>query len=115
DGKPYGGSYSIFAKMAAQKADLMLWLGDNVYLRENEYTSAEGMRYRYRSDRAQADLQPLLRTGQHAAIWDDHDFGPDDSNSSFVFKDESLALFKRYWANGSYGLLETPGVFGTFS
>ena len=115
DGKPYGGSHAIFSKMAAQKPDLMLWLGDNTYLRENEYTSVEGMRYRYRADRSQADVQPLLRTGQHAAIWDDHDFGPDDSNSSFVFKDESLALFKRYWANGSYGLPETPGVFGAFS
>lgn len=115
DGKPFGAGYEIFSTMAAQNPDLVLWLGDNVYLRENEYTSPEGMRYRYRRDRAQPELQALLRTGQHAATWDDHDFGPDDSNSAFAFKEEALALFKRYWANASYGLPDAPGVFGTFS
>ncbi len=115
DGTPYGADHFIYERMAAKKPDLMLWLGDNSYLREDEYTSPEGMSYRYRQDRARAELQPLLRMGQHAAIWDDHDFGPDDSNGSFVFKQQSMDLFKRYWANASYGLPELPGIFGTFS
>lgn len=115
DGKPFGAGYPIFGVMASQKPDLTLWLGDNTYLRENETTSAEGMAHRYRMDRALPEVQPLLRTGQHLATWDDHDFGPDDSNSSFALKGTALELFKRYWANGSYGLPETPGVFGVFS
>ena len=115
DGPPFGADFGIFAAMAEKKPDLMLWLGDNSYLREDEWTSAEGMRYRWRADRSQPELQPLLRTGQHAAIWDDHDYGPDDSNSAFELKQVSLDLFKRYWANASYGLPGVPGVFGSFS
>ena len=33
-GKPYGGGYEIFESMAADDPDMMLWLGDNIYLRE---------------------------------------------------------------------------------
>jgi alkaline phosphatase D len=115
DGAPFGSGFGIFSVMAEKKPDLMLWLGDNSYLRENEWTSAEGIRYRFKADRAQPELQPLLRVGQHAAIWDDHDYGPDDSNSAFPLKQASLEMFKRYWANDSWGLPETPGIFGTFS
>jgi len=110
-GKPYGGGYEIFASMAAMKPDLTLWLGDNLYFREADYTSAWGMGYRYRHDRALPILQGLLRTGQHAAIWDDHDFGPNNSGAGFHLKAESLRLFQRYWPNPSFGLPGQPGIF----
>jgi alkaline phosphatase D len=91
----------------------MLWLGDNVYLREADYDSRWGMAERYRHTRALPELQPLLRSTQHYAIWDDHDYGPDNANRSFPRKGESLALFKRYWANATYGLPGEPGIFTT--
>lgn len=114
DGRPYGGDYEIFNAMALAKPDLTVWLGDNVYYRENDYTSAEGMAHRWRHDRALPELQPLLRAGRHVATWDDHDFGPNDSNSSFVLKGAALEIFKRQWANRSWGLPDVPGVFGSF-
>jgi alkaline phosphatase D len=114
DGTPYGGDYEIFGAMAQAKPDLTVWMGDNVYYRENDYTSAEGMAHRWRHDRALPELQPLLRTGRHVATWDDHDFGPNDSNSSFSLKGAALDIFKRQWANRSWGLPEAPGVFGNF-
>ncbi len=110
-GQPYGGGYEIFSSMAKRNADVMLWLGDNVYFREADHSSPWGMSYRYRKDRALPELQALLRTGHHFAIWDDHDYGPNDSNRSFIFKENSLNLFKRYWANPSFGLPDVPGVF----
>ena len=109
--RTYGAGYEIFSAMAKRQAEMMLWLGDNLYFREADYSSRWGMAYRYRKDRSLPELQSLLQTGHHYAIWDDHDYGPNDSNSSFIFKDESLKLFKRYWANPSYGLPEVPGVF----
>jgi len=114
-GKPYGAGYDIFGRMAGQKPDMMLWLGDNVYLREADYGSRWGMAERYRHDRAVSELQSLLRSTHHYAIWDDHDYGPNDSNQSFNLKDESLALFKRYWANPAYGLPGTDGIFVKFT
>ena len=108
---PYGGGYEIFESMAAARPDLTIWMGDKPYFREVDYDSASGMAYRYRHDRALPQLQALLSTGAHAAIWDDHDYGPNDSNSSFGLKADALALFKRYWANPSYGLPDVPGIF----
>jgi len=114
DGGPYGGDFEVFSVMAQAKPDLTVWMGDNVYYRENDYTSAEGMAHRWRQDRALPELQPLLRTGRHVATWDDHDYGPNDANSSFTLKGAALDIFKRQWANRSWGLPEVPGVFGSF-
>ncbi|OYU43045.1 MAG: phosphodiesterase, partial [Burkholderiales bacterium PBB4] len=114
-GRPYGERHEIFDVMASQSPDLTLWLGDNLYYREVDYSSREGMEHRWAYERKQPYVQKLLRTGSHAAIWDDHDYGPNDSNGSFVLKADALDLQKRYWANPSYGLPDTPGAFTTFS
>ena len=111
-GPPWGGEYGIFDAIAARAPDLMLWLGDNVYFREPEWTSLEGMSARYRAYRAMPELRRLARAGSHLAIWDDHDFGPNDADGSFTMKGAALEAFKRYWANPSYGLPRVPGVFG---
>lgn len=112
---PYGARYDIFQRIADRNPDVMLWLGDNVYFREADYDSRWGMAERYRHSRALPELQPLLRGTHHYAIWDDHEYGPNDANRSFSLKGESLALFERYWANPAYGLPDTKGIFGTFS
>jgi alkaline phosphatase D len=114
-GLPYGGDYPIFDAIAAQRPDFMLWLGDNIYLRKNDPDSAEGMNARYRHARALPELQRLLRGTHHVAIWDDHDYGPNNADRNFPLKQASLALFKRYWANAGYGLPNSPGIFGSFS
>jgi len=113
-GKPYGGDPSIFTTIARQKPDFMLWLGDNVYFRESDWTSEAGMRYRYRHDRRVPELQPLLASTHHYAIWDDHDYGPNDSDRTFRGQDLALKVFRDYWANPSYGTPSTPGVFSRF-
>jgi alkaline phosphatase D len=103
-GRPYGGGESIFATMAGLKPDLTLWMGDNVYLRETDFGDMASSSRRYARWRETPELQALLRTGSHLATWDDHDYGPNDSNAAWVHKADSLSLFKRYWANPSYGL-----------
>lgn len=110
-GKPYGQDTWIFRSMAGKKPDLTLWMGDNIYFREVDFDDEAGMAGRYDQWRHLPELQPLLRVGSHLAVWDDHDYGPNDSNSSYNFKDVSLKLFGRYWANPSYGLPGQPGVF----
>ena len=114
-GKPYGDDYGIFTRIAEQSPDMMLWLGDNVYTREADFDSRWGMAERYRHTRALPELQLLLQSAQHYAIWDDHDYGPNEANRSFELKDQSLALFKRYWANPAYGLPGEAGIFTRFS
>ncbi len=113
-GRPYGGGEEIFAGIHRLDPDVMLWLGDNVYLREVDWWSAEGIAARYRHARALPELQPLLASAAHYATWDDHDYGPNDSDRSYVLKGAALETFRRYWANPSYGLPGVPGVFGQF-
>lgn len=114
-GTPYGSDPSIFRTIASMSPDLMLWLGDNVYLREPDFGSVAAMSRRYALTREEPALQPLLGTARHYATWDDHDFGPNDSIWINRFATESLEIFKRYWANPSYGARGIPGVFGQFS
>lgn len=111
---PYGGGYGIFGAIAAQKPDFMLWLGDNIYYREADWLSEAAMRYRWAHDRSLPELQPLLGSVHHYAIWDDHDFGSNDSDRSFRQRDTALRVFQDYWMNPSYGTAGTPGVFSRF-
>ncbi|HXG68425.1 MAG TPA: alkaline phosphatase D family protein [Blastocatellia bacterium] len=113
-GKPYGEGYDIFTAIAAQKPDLMLWLGDNVYYREADWLSESAMRYRYAHTRELPELQPLLASAHQYATWDDHDYGPNNSDRTFRLRAAALRVFKDYWANPAYGTEETPGVFGRF-
>ncbi|HHI80899.1 MAG TPA: hypothetical protein ENK02_13100 [Planctomycetes bacterium] len=114
-GKPYGGGYEIFQAMAKQRADFMLWLGDNCYLREPDWLSPQGIRRRYRRSRSFAPLQAFWASTQHYAIWDDHDYGPNDSDRSFRLKEDSLRIFKDYWPQPRYGTAKAPGCFYNFT
>ena len=114
-GEPYGGGYEIFPNILRKLPDLMIWLGDNVYLREVDWTSPGQMAYRYAHTRRTPEMQPLLANVHNYALWDDHDYGPDNSDRSFVLKGAALQIFQRYWGNPSYGLPELAGTFGHFS
>jgi alkaline phosphatase D len=102
-GTPYGKDSSIFEAMAREKSSFMLWLGDNWYTREADYYSDWGLWYRAHRDRGLPILQAFLKAMPHYAIWDDHDFGPNNADKSFVFKETSRQVFMSYWANPSYG------------
>jgi alkaline phosphatase D len=114
-GDPYGGDYQIFEHLAARNPDLMLWMGDNVYYREVDWAAPNTMAMRYAHTRQTPEMQPLLGHTHHYATWDDHDYGPNNANRSYAQKEAALDIFKRYWANPTYGRPDVPGVFGQFS
>lgn len=113
-GKAYGNKYEIFEAIAKQRPDFMVWLGDNVYLREVDFESKATMIRRYQLMRSLPQMQQLLTVCPHYAIWDDHDFGPNDSNGSFIHKDWTTEIFKEFWANSSYGI-NGEGITGHFA
>lgn len=102
-GKPYGGDSSIFDTMAKEKAAFMLWLGDAWYTREVDYYSEWGLRYRASRDRAMPVLQNFWKAMPQYAIWDDHDYGPNDIGKNYILKETSRDIWKKYWCNPSYG------------
>lgn len=113
-GRPYGSEFEIFDQIAAEQPDFMLWLGDNVYLKDADWLSEQGIRYRYTKSREIPELQKLLRATHHYAVWDDHDYGPDNSDRTYRFRDEALEIFTEYWGNPPMGTREIPGAFGRF-
>ncbi|MBL7788136.1 MAG: alkaline phosphatase family protein [Chitinophagales bacterium] len=113
-GKPYGEDSSIFGQMVQQPSDFMLWLGDNVYLREADYSSRYGIQYRYQHTRRQEVLQNFLASRPQYMIWDDHDYGPNDSNSSYELKEQALQTFIDYSGNESYGTPNDKGIYSRF-
>lgn len=102
-GTPYGGDSSIFATMANIPAAFHVWLGDAWYTREVDFATAWGLNYRASHDRSMPVLQPFMASMPQYAIWDDHDFGPNDIGKSYELKNESRKVFMNYWANPSYG------------
>jgi alkaline phosphatase D len=100
---PYGRDSSIFETMAKEKSAFMLWLGDTWYTREVDYYSEWGLWYRAHHDRAQPVLQNFLKAMPHFAIWDDHDYGPNDIGKNYILKEASRRVFTNYFCNTSYG------------
>ncbi len=113
-GKPYGGDSIIFEAMARDTAAFTLWLGDNWYTREVDLQSNWGLWYRASRDRAQPVLKNLLKAMPQYAIWDDHDFGPDNSGTSYGLKDVSREIFLKYWPNPFYGE-DQKGIYSQIS
>ena len=102
----------IFRVVDAQSPDLFFWLGDNVYAdAETEVAFAD----EYRRQRNVTSLQGVIRSIPQFAIWDDHDFGYNNGDGEYPYKDQSLAVFKRYWANPAYGQPNNPGVYFDYS
>ena len=113
-GKPYGGEYGIFDAIHEKAPDFMMWLGDNMYLRTPDFLSNTGIRHRYRHARSLPELQPLLGSVHHYAIWDDHDYGPNDADRSFVNKQLTESAFNDYWGNPNTDVTGKGGITGQF-
>ena len=112
---PYpAGGYPIFFRIHEQHPDLMLWLGDNVYLWGGEWNDPAAAIRRYAHTRAAPELAPLLANTAHAAIWDDHDFGPNSGDSTLPTRATMLDVFRQFWAPDFYAA-PPGGTTGHFS
>ncbi len=113
-GKGYGNNYEIFNSIYEKDPNFMLWLGDNIYLREPDLLTENGIRYRYKHARSLSNLKPLLANTHHYAIWDDHDYGPNDADRSYVNKKVSEKVFNNYWGNPNTNVTNKGGITGQF-
>ncbi len=113
-GKPYGSNFEIFNSINKKSPDFMLWLGDNTYLRESDWNSRTGFIKRYSHTRALSELQPLLASTHNYATWDDHDYGPNNSDGSFWLKETASEIFKLFWGNPNYNITGKGGITGFF-
>ncbi len=92
-------------------------LGDNVYIDDPESPDQQRLMYYQRQSRP--EFRRLVGSTPVYAIWDDHDFGMDDSEGGPkvdipYWKPMVLEIFKENWVNPGYGLEERPGVWFDF-
>jgi len=92
--------------------DLVMLLGDNHYANTPDPMSQRAFYHEQRSSGGYRELTSHIPT---YAIWDDHDFGPDNSDGTLTNKDLALKTFREHWANPSYGEADVPGVYYKFT
>jgi alkaline phosphatase D len=110
-----GPQEAIYPVMTAVPSDFMLWLGDNVYYLLRHMNVPE-MMYERRIKKAQVpEIRDFMRSRPMYAIWDDHDFGPNNQKGNFALKDTSLFIHNHFWVNPYHGTRELKGIFTHFS
>jgi alkaline phosphatase D len=95
-----GATSRIFKHMSKSHADLMIWLGDNIYYMGKQHSSYARMFDCNLKTRIQYHvLDRFLASMPQYTIWDDHDYGPNDADRTFKLKDTSLIVFRNFWIN----------------
>lgn len=114
-------SQPIFSRALQVRPRAFLFIGDINYMpgRDEGYGSdRETVRYTmagyHREIRHVADVRALMASTPSYGIWDDHDYGPNNSDRTFAWRDDTLHMHTRYWANPGAGTADTKGVFHSF-
>ena len=111
-GEPYGGDYQIFKDIYEKDPDFMLWSGDNVYLRESDWNSRTGILHRHTHTRSNPEMQAMLGSMHHYSTWDDHDYGPNNSDRSYPLRRTAEEAYKLFFPSPNY--VFEKGVTGKF-
>jgi alkaline phosphatase D len=86
----------IWDTVVADKPDLMIFGGDNVYASGQPW-SPDTLRAAYAMQAEIAGFARLRRAVPHLATWDDHDYGLNDGGADFARKSESKEAFLEFW------------------
>lgn len=105
----------IFEAIAKEQANAFLFLGDAIYFSRKDCKDPKRMWARWLEGRSRPKLQGLLHGTPCYGVWDDHDYGPNNSDKGFKLRAESLKIFKAYWANAAYGSDKTDGIWSKMS
>lgn len=93
----------IFDAVAKAPPSAFVWLGDNSYYSVEDTKDPRLMWARFREQRQNPSMAKLVATVPQLAQWDDHDYGPNDSDRGFSLKATSRSIFGAYWPNPTFG------------
>jgi alkaline phosphatase D len=109
----------MWRRIASHDFPLFLLLGDNVYIDRPERPVLQ--RYCYYRRQSRPEFRTLTAETALAAVWDDHDFGDNDSEGgpepfTPAWKVDAWEVFRENWNNPAYGGgEERPGVWHRMS
>lgn len=87
---------AIWDAVIADKPDLFIFGGDNVYASQAPWSAAR-LSQAYQQQARVPGFERLRQTVPHMAIWDDHDYGANDGGAEFPHKEASKEAFLRFW------------------
>lgn len=79
----------LWDDIVAQKPDLWIWLGDNIY---GDSESMDTLRAKYDKQKSDPVYQQLRKSTKIIGVWDDHDYGVNDGGKEYPKKKESQQL-----------------------
>lgn len=107
----------IWNKIVDTEPLAYLALGDNLYIDAAKRRDTQRLHYYRRMLRT--EYRDFISQTSMYAVWDDHDFGMDDSaggEASAPWKEKNLEVFKQNWNNPHYGTNSAAdGVWHSFS
>ena len=95
---------------ARQQPDAFVYLGDNIY---GDSYHLDTLRAKYGRLAARPEFRQLKSITPLFAVWDDHDFGWNDSGRHYPLKRESEVLFLDFWeVPPNSERRGRPGIYG---
>lgn len=87
-------------RLREKDPDILLLIGDTPYI---DATNLDYQHRRYREFFSVSELQNIIQSIPLYSVWDDHDFGKNDTDGNLPGKENSRTAFTHYRANPSYG------------
>ncbi|MEO7991452.1 MAG: alkaline phosphatase D family protein [Chryseolinea sp.] len=101
----------VLERVVEKKPDVFLYLGDNIYA---DTYSMDTLKMDYDMLGAKPEFQKLKASTKIYAIWDDHDFGWNDSGRHYPFKKESKEIFLNFFGDqGDSTIRQHEGIYHT--
>jgi alkaline phosphatase D len=102
----------MWTDVLAKKPDAIFLIGDNVYADIPPVTGLEHLLRRYSESRGGLELFRAARLVPVFATWDDHDYGQNDSDRTWVHKQAATSTFFQFFPQEQSGanFQRGPGV-----
>jgi len=107
---------SFFGQVEAQRPDLLLMMGDNVYGSYSpEDPNLASLKEAYAKLADVPAFKSLVSKVPTQAVWDDHDYGINDGGGDFAFKAQAQTMFNQFWnVPANSPLRQRPGIYRAF-
>jgi len=108
----FGQKQGSWTLLLNEQPDMHITLGDTQYSDTTNPSVQWRHHLRYRAVKEYAAVN---RGVPNYAMWDDHDYGPNNSDGTAKGKEKSLAGWAQFWANPASGTDDTPGAFYSYT
>lgn len=85
----------IFRAIVKQNPDLWVWVGDVAYVRKNDKTSVKNIK-EFNASKTSPSYTELRTKIPVIGVWDDHDFGANNGDKYYQYKEKTRTLYLDY-------------------